>query len=292
MKSYSYYPGCFVEGSEAEYGDSCVKVLRRLDIEAKEIPDWNCCGALEMTTDKALTVTLSARNASIAEAIGDPCVVPCSICYNNLKKAEYEVREGTELGKLAQQALKEVGLTYNAEVPIKHLLDVLINDVGLEAIEAEVKRPLTGIKVAPFYGCLTARPSKISGFEDPVNPTSMDKILKALGAEVIENFNHKVKCCGGSTVTGDQKTSFTLTKGILDEAVAKGADCIALVCPMCHSMLDGKQTMIGKEFGVNYNIPALYLSQLLGLAMGMSESDVGLKKNIISAKGVVAKLAP
>jgi heterodisulfide reductase subunit B len=290
LKTYSFYPGCFVEGSEVEYAKSCEKVFHELGIGIKELEDWNCCGALELTTNKALVIALSARNASIAERMGYECIVPCNICYNNLRKAEHEIKNKTKVGEIAIKALKEAGINYEAKIPIRHLLDVLINDVGIEEIKAHVKKPLSGLKVAPYYGCLVVRPSKICAFENPVNPTSMDNILETLGAEVI-NFEHKVKCCGGSTLMGDRDTSFELSAEILEEAVRKGADCIAVVCPMCHTMLDGQQAMIESQMGKKFGIPVLYLTQLMGVAMGLSSSDVALDKNIVPAENILNKIS-
>jgi len=287
MRAYSYYPGCTLEGTEAEYNKSCVNVCKRLGVELKEIADWNCCGALETTSEKALALALSARNAAIAEGMGDmDCVVPCNICFNNLKKAHHEVVNDTKVGRIIKKSLESAGLSYEAKVKIRHLLDVLVNDVGLERIGYEVKRPLEGLKVAPYYGCLVVRPSVVCQFDNPVNPTSMDEVLKALGAEVIEDFSHKVKCCGGSTLMGDMDTSFRFTRAILKEAKDRGADCIAVVCPMCHTMLDAQQARVESYFGEKYGIPAVYLTQLMGLAFGMDPVDVALGKNIVSAKVV------
>ncbi len=287
MKAYSYYPGCTLEGTESEYDKSCRNVCRRLGIELSDIPDWNCCGALETSVDKALTLSLSARNAAIAETMEqEECVIPCSICFNNMRKAQHEVKNATKVGEIIKRSLASAGLEYSGNVKIRHLLDVLLNDVGLEKIGEQVKRPLDALKVAPYYGCLVVRPSVICQFDDPHNPTSMDKVLKALGADVVADFSHKVRCCGGSTLMGDTATSFELTKGILEDAISCGADCIALVCPLCHTMLDGQQSRVEQYFNKKFDMPVVYLTQLMGLAFGMDEQDVALNQNIVSAKRI------
>lgn len=287
MKTYSYYPGCTLEGTEFEYDRSCRSVCSRLGIGLEEIPDWNCCGALETTSDKALTLSLSARNAAIAERMEpEECVIPCNICYNNMKKAQAELSAGTKTGKIIESSLASAGLECRGDVKIRHLLDVLVNDVGLERIAEEVRYPLDGLKVAPYYGCLVVRPSVICQFDDPHNPTSMDRVLKALGAEVIEDFSHKVRCCGGSVLMGDTSVAFTLTRAVLEDAISSGADCISLVCPMCHTMLDAQQGRVEQYFGEKLGIPVVYLTQLMGMAFGLSESEVALNKNIVSAKRI------
>ncbi|HIH44249.1 MAG TPA: heterodisulfide reductase subunit B [Candidatus Methanoperedenaceae archaeon] len=275
---FSYYPGCTLHGSASEYDISTRAVCRALGIELVEIEDWNCCGALEGSSNKALSTALSARNIVIASKTSLQLVMPCSICSHNLARADVSIREDSRLRQSVEQAL---GTSYTG-VRMKHLLDVMVNEFGLENLKGRVTRPLTGIKAAPYYGCLLVRPSKICRFDNPKNPVTMDNLIRALGADSPQ-FRHKVKCCGGSLLMGKEDIAHNLSLNILSEAKAAGADCLVAACPMCHTMLDGQQGMIEKHHDVKLDMPVVYFTQLIGIALGLGEKELGLDRNMVSA---------
>lgn len=275
----AYYPGCTLHGTAREYDASTKAVCRAAGIELNEIEDWNCCGALEAIFDKELSMGLSARNIFLADKTGLDLVIPCSICSHNLSRADRAMRTDRVFRGKIERALgesyKENGLK------IKHLLDAIVNDVGTETLIKKFVKPLKGIKAVPYYGCLLVRPSEVSKFDNPENPISLDNLIKATGAECLP-FTMKTKCCGGNLLMSRQEYAFMLTKKLFDEAKASGANCIVVACPMCHMLLDGQQSMVEKTHNVEIKMPVLYFTQLIGLAMGLSEKELELDKNMVS----------
>lgn len=281
----AYYPGCTLHGTAREYDASTKVVSIAAGIELVEIEDWNCCGALEAIFDKELSMGLSVRNNLLAQRTGLDLVIPCSICSHNLSRADMAMKEnGIFRGKLE----KALGEKYTG-VKIKHLLDVMINDIGIDALTPKFKRQLKGIKAVPYYGCLLVRPSEVSKFDNPENPTSLDNLIKATGAECLP-FNQKTKCCGGNLLMSKQDYAFILTQKLFDEAKARGANCIVVACPMCHMLLDGEQTTIEKAHNTVINMPVLYFTQLIGLAMGFSEKELELDRNMVSPANLLGSI--
>ena len=281
----AYYPGCTLHGTAREYDASTKVVSIAAGIELVEIEDWNCCGALEAIFDKELSMGLSVRNNLLAQRTGLDLVIPCSICSHNLSRADMAMKEnGIFRGKLE----KALGEKYTG-VKIKHLLDVMINDIGIDALTPKFKRQLKGIKAVPYYGCLLVRPSEVSKFDNPENPTSLDNLIKATGAECLP-FNQKTKCCGGNLLMSKQDYAFILTQKLFDEAKARGANCIVVACPMCHMLLDGQQTTIEKAHNTVINMPVLYFTQLIGLAMGFSEKELELDRNMVSPANLLGSI--
>jgi len=273
----AYYPGCTLHGTAREYDASTKTVSKACGIELTEIQDWNCCGALEAIFDKELSMGLSARNNMLAQKTGLDLVIPCSICSHNLSRADMMMKTDKTFREKIEKAL---GDKYEG-VRIKHLLSVLVNDVGLDALAQKFIRSLKGIKAVPYYGCLIVRPSEVSRFDNPEDPQSLDDLIKATGAECLP-FTQKTKCCGGNLLMSKQEYAFKLTKKLLDEAKVRGANCIVAACPMCHMLLDGQQSMIEKEYDTVIDIPILYFTQLIGLAMGLSDKELELDKNMVS----------
>lgn len=274
--NFAYYPGCYLHASAREYDMSTMAVCKVLGIELNELEDWNCCGALEASNP--LTLSLSARNLVIAKKKGLDVLVPCSICFNNLSRANSAIREGG----IAKTVINEaIGESYQGEVEVRHLLDVIVNDIGLEKLSKEVKVPLEGLKSVPYYGCLTIRPSKVSKFDDPDTPRSLDDLIKALGADCLP-FKHKTDCCGGNLLMSSEEFSLKMTGDILSEAKELGADCVTVACPLCHAMLDYQQSKIESKYDIVIDLPILYFTQLIGLALGLGEKELGLDKNFVS----------
>ena len=283
---FSYYPGCTQHGTAVEYGMSTLAVCRTLGIDLVEIPDWNCCGALEVYPDMYLELALSARNAAIAEQTGSPVMTACAICFRNLAKAHFAVNESEKTKKMVNEALGDI--RYEGKDRVRHLLDVLVTDYGLENVTAKVKKSLSGLKVAPYYGCLL-RPNEAVGFDDPDNPQFMDRLIDALGAEPLP-FERKTQCCGSSVMMNREDLAHHLSRDILEEAVKIDADCLVTACPLCDVMLDLKQKEIETRYGITLNVPVLYFTQLIGLALGHKPKELGLDKNVVSTASVLKKL--
>ncbi len=273
----AYYPGCTLHGTAREYDASTKAVCKAAGIELAEIPDWNCCGALEAIFDKELSMGLSARNNILVQKTGLDLVIPCSICSHNLSRADMAMKTDQAFRTKIEKVL---GVKYNG-VKIKHLLDVVVNDVGTEELSKKFIKPLKGIKAVPYYGCLLVRPSEVSKFDNPENPQSLDNLIKATGAECLP-FTQKTRCCGGNLLMSKQDYAFILTKKLFDEAKAAGANVIVVACPMCHMLLDGQQSMIEKTYNTVIELPILYFTQFIGIAMGLSEKELELDKNMVS----------
>ncbi len=281
----AYYPGCTLHGTAREYDASTKAVCKAAGIELTEIEDWNCCGALEAIFDKELSMGLSARNNMLAQKTGLDLVIPCSICSHNLSRADKAMKTDDVFREKIERALGE---KYDG-VKIKHLLDVMVNDVGTDTLAKKFVKPLKGIKAVPYYGCLLVRPSEVSRFDNPENPTSLDNLIKAAGAECLP-FTQKTRCCGGNLLMSKQDYAFILTKKLFDEAKAAGANCIVVACPMCHMLLDGQQAMVGKAHNTVIDMPVLYFTQLIGLAMGLSEKELELDKNMVTTSKLIGSI--
>ncbi|MEM2924569.1 MAG: CoB--CoM heterodisulfide reductase iron-sulfur subunit B family protein [Methanocellales archaeon] len=274
---YAYYPGCFLHGSAKEYEISTRAICRALGIELVEIEDWNCCGALEVASDKILSTALSIRNIILASKLGMDLIAPCSICYNNLLKADYSVKESQGVREKIEGL---IGEPYRAEVKIKHLINVIIQEYGLDNLAGKVKKPLKGIRAAPYYGCLLTRPARICKAEDPM---WLENIIRAIGGEYIE-FPSKTKCCGGALLMGKEETANKLAKNLLEEAKKLGANCLIVACPLCHTMLDAQQSKIETIYKTKFTLPVLYFTQAIGLALGLDMRETGLDKHFVSPK--------
>lgn len=284
MKKYGYYPGCSLSATGLEMGISTVAVAKKLGLDLVEVPDWNCCGASSAhATDHNLALALPARNAAIAEADGLGLAIPCPACYARSKNVELAVQESEQTKEKIEHL---IGRPYEAKYPGRVLLEIVANDVGYDSLASKVKRPLRGMKVASYYGCLLVRPERLTGFDDTENPQMMDKIVEALGGEPVE-WNGKVKCCGGSLPTAEPKVGMSMTKVILDEAEKAGAECILGACPLCVTNVDMRQSKLGAKRGKDYNLPTLYFTELIGLALGLSGSEVGMNHHFVDAKPLV-----
>jgi heterodisulfide reductase subunit B len=283
---YSYFPGCSLKGLGRAYEESLLPVMRHLGVELVELEDWNCCGATAyMSVDEQKASVLAARNLAIAEKSGpQDLVTPCNACYLVLNKTKHNIADFPDINQGVQRALRAANLTYSGNTPVRHPLDVLINDVGLDVIKEKVVRPLKGLKVAPYYGCQVVRP--YATFDDAWNPTTMDRLLATLGAEVL-HFPLKTKCCGGSLTGTIPEAGLRLTYILLKEAVRRGADVIATICPLCQFNLDAYHDQIARRWGPA-RIATVYFTQLMGLAFGLEPKQLGLQRNFIPMKTLVA----
>jgi heterodisulfide reductase subunit B len=276
-----YYPGCSGQGTSAEYETSTRAVCRALDIDLREIPDWNCCGSTPAhSVDAVLSAALSARVFAQGEGAGIADVVtPCPSCLKNLRNALEHMRE--PLFKARVDVLTERPLT--AGHSVRSVLQLIVGEIGLDAVRARVKRPLAGLKVVPYYGCLMNRPAESMRFDDPENPTAMDRLLQALGAEVLP-FPLKVDCCGASFAIPARKTVPRLAGRILDMASSLGADAVVAACPLCQMNLDLRQGQINSKTGLHFQLPVPYFTQLMAYAFGLSDKDAAFNKLAVNIK--------
>jgi heterodisulfide reductase subunit B2 len=278
---YHYYPGCSLEGTALEYDRSTRAVLAALGVELAEIEDWSCCGAsaAEATSD-LLALVLPARNLALAERQVLPMdvLVPCSACYLNLKTVQEKTRTDPPLAAKINTVLAEEQLHLQGRLRVRHLLDVLAVDLGPEAIRPKVVRPLTGLRVAPYYGCQCLRP--YADFDDPELPVSMEPLIRATGAEVFR-WPMGGRCCGASHMNTQREVGLTLVAGILESAC--GADAVVTVCPMCQMNLEAFQGAAGRSRRHDLRVSILYLPQLIGLALGLEQRELGLDCNLALA---------
>jgi heterodisulfide reductase subunit B len=287
---YAYYPGCSQEASAEEYNRSLQAVARRLEtVELVEMEDWNCCGATPAATvHPDLPHALAARNLAIAEGMGRAAgaaidmVAPCAACYKNMNKASHALSDDPEL--LARVNATLNGHQLGRPPRVRHPLDVVVNDVGVDNVP--VDKPLKGLKVASYYGCLITRPE--GGFDDPERPQSMDRLMEALGAEAVD-WPYKTKCCGGAIYMTTEDVSFTMSADVLAHAKAAGANAVAAGCPFCQLLLDLYQDKLEKIRGTQFNMPIFFFSQLMGLAMGIDRAELGLEKLVVSPNELLAQ---
>jgi heterodisulfide reductase subunit B len=290
---YGYYPGCSLERNAAAYHQSAMAVAGPLGIDLVEIDDWNCCGATEYFSINLLPAyALVARNLALAQdqGISDQLVAPCSACFLNLTKTDRYMAESPKLAADVNEALAAGGLHYTpGSVRVRHLLDIIVNDVGYDVVAARVSKPLTGLRVAAYYGCLIVRPGYGGVFDDPEHPTTMDRLLRILGAEVVD-FPLRAQCCGGHMTQISQEVAYEMIRRLLKNAADYEADVIATVCPMCQLNLDAYQANVNQFFNTDYMIPVLYFTQLMGLAFGVSPVDLGIGKEFVDARPALAKI--
>ena len=285
---YQYYPGCSLEGTALEYDISTQALIKAVGAELSEIDDWTCCGASAAeSTSYLLSLALPARNLALAEKMDglSDILVPCSACYLNLKKVEEKTKRDADLLGKINTVLGEDQLELHGKVRVRHLLDVLSNDIGPGTIKPLVKRIFADLKVAPYYGCQCLRPYAV--FDDPEKPKSMEPLIEAIGAQVY-SWQMGGKCCGASHMNTKMEVGLELVHAILYGA--KGADVIVTVCPMCQMNLEAYQQKISKKYQEDLSITILYLPQLLGLAIGLSEKDLRLDLNLAITKDFRKKL--
>ena len=270
MKEISYYPGCSLHGTASEYDDSIRGVTKILDIQLHELEDWTCCGASSAhCTDEELAIDLAARNLAIAERSERDLLVPCVACYSRFKTAEKELKEHS----------RKVRFSYQGNVPIRYALDFFCEEPILEKVKKKRAKPLSGLKVVCYYGCLTVRPPKMTAIVEYENPLHMDHLMKLLGAEPIP-WSYKTDCCGASLTMTRTDIVRKLSQRLLSMAKDAEADCVVTGCTMCQANLDTRQEEIEKETGEKYNLPIFYFTELMGLALGHRNAKKWLSRHI------------
>ena len=282
--NYAYYPGCSSTGTSIEYDMSSRAICAALDITLNDVPDWSCCGSTPAhTVDHSLSSALSARNLDQVASMGlDSCVTPCPSCLANLKTAKQRMKDGDFRDKVNNLLDKPA----DTKVGTKSVLQILVEDYGVENIQKKVVKPLTGLVVAAYYGCILNRPATLMQFDDHEHPMAMDTLMEALGATVIP-FPLKVECCGASFGIPRKDVVMRLSGKLLSTAEEIGAMALVTACPLCQMNLDMRQAQINKANEANHNIPIFYFTQLVGLALGLSEKELGIDKLCVTPQPIL-----
>jgi heterodisulfide reductase subunit B2 len=292
---YLYYPGCSLRSTGRAYEESLLAVFKALEIPLQELEDWNCCGATSyVSIDETDAFALAARNLVLAEEQGAfDLVAPCSACFLVLTKTQHYFNTYKDVHDKVDAVLQKAGLHHHGHVHVRHPLDVLINDYGLENITKRIKYPLKGLKVASYYGCQMVRPFKT--FDHSHYPETMDRLVKALGAEPVD-WPLKTRCCGGSLTGTIQEAGLRLNRLLLKEAQKRGADIMLTCCPLCQHNLECYQERINRIYKEKIDLPVAYFTQLMGVALGVPEKELGMQRlfkkpsleNFTHPKGEVA----
>ena len=292
--TYDYFPGCSLKGTGKAYEESMLALFGALGIQVEEMDDWNCCGATNyMSIDEDQALALAGRNLAIAERDGRELIAPCAACWLVLSKAKHRLADRPDLRRTITSALGET-LGGNGEGPrefagtavVRHPLEVLALQYGVEQFAAKVTHPLKGLKVVPYYGCQLVRP--FAQFDDPYHPTTMDRLLQAAGCEVID-YPHKTRCCGAMQTMIMPEVGLDVVRTLVLDARDRGADLIATACPLCQFNLEANQAKASRRLGERLEIPVLYFTQVLGLALGLSGKDLGLRRSFVKVEPILAR---
>jgi len=287
VTAIAYYPGCSLHGTSAEFDASFRATAAALGLDLVEIPGWECCGnTAAHSINRLLGVALPVNElVKVEKDLGlDAVAVPCAACFSRFKTGAHEVAGDPQV---ADDVRAVVGRAYNGGVTVQNLVDVYHDAVGLEQLAAKATRPFHGLRVACYYGCLLTRPPKVTLAEDPEYPTHMDAVAKAVGCEPVE-WNYKTDCCGASLALTEQGIVDDLTGRIVADARACGAEAIVVACPLCQVNLDGRQTEIARKRPDWQSVPVVFLSQLVGRAIGLDDKTLGLKKHLVDVMRVMA----
>ena len=274
--TYSYYPGCSLHASAKEYDESTRGLFKALHIGLTEVPDWCCCGATPAhNVDELLSLSLCAKNLQLADGVQGDLAVACAACFSRLKTTQHKLADDP-------QKRHQVEYATNAPVPdkrVKHLLEILAKDFGLEQLKGAVTKSLSGLRVACYYGCLLTRPPGVPELDCTEAPTIMERGIAAVGAETV-NWSHRLECCGANFTLSRPGVVLKLSGEILAAAKRAGADCLMVACPLCHGNLDIRQQEIEEATGERFGMPVFYMTQLLALAAGVGAGKLGLESMI------------
>jgi heterodisulfide reductase subunit B len=273
---YIFFPGCKIPYYAKEYGISSRAVLTLLGIELVDI-EFNCCGYPIRHQSSTSAILCGARNLALARRLGTDILTPCMCCFGNLKHAEYELAENESLREFINSELEKEGLRWEKGAQVKHILEVLYHDIGIETIKNRVKKPVSGLKVAAHYGCHALRPSNIVQFDNPFNPNIFEQLLKAIGAETVD-WARRLECCGNPLWGKNNSLSIRLMRKKLEDAFYSGANCICTACTYCQIQFDSIRHEALKGDRLEKEIPAVLYTQLLGQSLGIKESALGVKQ--------------
>lgn len=287
---YGVFLGCTLPSRAHNYEASARLVANKFGIEFVDLPDFNCCGLPLKSGHFETYLAIAADNLAIAEAEGLPLVVFCNGCYGALSEANDHLKHNSEDRDKVNELLKPLNKTFKDGIRIQHFSRVLYEDVGIEKIRESIVKKLTGIRIAPHYGCHYLRPGDVGEKnEDPKKPNTLDDLIEATGATSI-SYRNKLQCCASPVLGASEKIAVSIGKTKLDHIKDAGADAMVIHCPLCSIMYDEYQPTLEEMFGVEYNLPVLYLSQLLGLALGFEPKELGLKKNKVKAGALLEKI--
>jgi len=282
--TYAYFPGCSAESTARDLYLSTLAVARALGIGFAEPEGWSCCGTtMAHQVDHDLSLSLAAANLLKVRDMGLDMAVSCASCYSRMKIANHEIAANAHKREIVAAAL---GRDYDGTVRVRHFVEIVIEDMGLDAFKKALTHSLGGLKVASYYGCLMVRPPEVAGLDDPENPVYLDRLIEAMGGVGLD-WPHKVECCGGSLTLTRSDLVVKLSESILAMAKDSGAECLAVACPMCQINLDMRQEDIFKATGRRYGMPIIYISQLMGLCLGVPEDALGLDKLIVSPRAAM-----
>ncbi len=277
-RAIGYYPGCSLSSSAIEYGRSVKSIAEALDLELVIPKGWVCCGSSPAhATDPVLANVLPMRTVAAVEKMGlDTVTSPCSACFSRLKTAEQAVRQNT---KVEEQVRSEIGYDYKGTVEVRHLVEVIVDRAGLGDVAGRVTKPLAGLKVACYYGCLITRPPGVTGADNPEYPLKMDRLVEALGAETVD-WSHKTDCCGAALGVAKPEAAAKLMRRVMGNARECGAEAMVTMCPICHLNLDSRQA----EMGFEDEMPIFQATQLMALAFGLGEKKAALGNNLVDPR--------
>jgi heterodisulfide reductase subunit B len=289
-KAYAYFSGCSLEGTASSYNESVKAVLKVLGVSYEEPADWSCCGSTPAhSVDHVFAAALAARNLAIVEKMGaETLTTPCPSCFSVFKKAHVRMAKSKAFREEVNSLLDE---PYEGSLKVKSTLQIIYEDVGIEAVAAKVTKALPDLRIAPYYGCIISRPPKIAEFDDPENPISMDKLMEAIGVKVVD-YAFKTECCGAAFGVPKKEMVLKLTHKVLSMAEDAGANCVVVACPLCQQNLDLRQGQINALMGSSFHLPIVYFTQLMGLAYGLSPAELGLNKHIVSADALIKNRVP
>ena len=287
---YALYPGCAAQGATPELYQSAMAVIGKLGIEVVELKAASCCGAgvvAEANPEAALA--LNARTFAQAEKLGLDVMTICGTCQGVMSAANKQLTREPALLDRVNRLLEPEGLAYRGTVQVKHLLWIIVREVGLQELRRHVRVPFKDFRVAPFYGCYILRPSWDLGFDDPENPTSLEKVIRAVGGESV-TYAGRTKCCGFPIILEKEPVAIAMAGANMKEARDEGADFMVTPCPLCHMSLDIYQERAGKAVGTRLDLPILHLPQLIGLAMGIPVKELGLARHLIPVDSILKRI--
>jgi len=288
----AYYPGCSLHSTAKEYDLSTRATSEKLGLRLEEPEGWTCCGTTPAhAVSHELATRLPMENLAYIERLGyDEVAVPCAACYSRFKFALHDMERYPEL---REEITREIGYTYQGRVKVNHIVSTMLERVGTEEIARRVVKPLAGLRVVCYYGCLMTRPKTVTGADHHEYPMEMDRLVAALGAEVLD-WNYKTDCCGNNLTLTETEVALKLTQRILHDAKAVGAEAVVVACPLCQVNLDARQSQIASDFDEELGLPVFYYTQLLGLALGLEEKLLHLdtlfvdSRPLLRAKGLLA----
>jgi heterodisulfide reductase subunit B len=288
VQEVAYYPGCSLHGTSAEYDVSLRAIAGKIGLKLVEPKGWVCCGTTPAhSTDHVLATVLPMKTLECVENSGHSYVtVPCPSCYIRLRAAMHDVENDPEL---KEEVVSQTKYAHSPELRVDHLLTTIIEKVGVEKVADAVSRPLRGLKVVCYYGCVITRPPTLTGATEYEYPMEMDDLMTAAGAECLD-WSYKTECCGGSLMFSQIPIAMDLIHRMFDNAKAVGAQAVVVACPLCQANLDLRQQQISEKYGEQYDLPILYFTQLMGLALGLQPKELGLGKHSVDPEPLLREL--